>query len=1036
MTTERRDRVDDVFQAALDLPPHERDAFVERACAADADLRRAVDRLLGAHDRAQADGFLEGRGFESGVERGGSEDDRAAVGQLIGRYRVVHRIGGGGMGEVFLAHDESLDRRVALKLLTGGLAHDEERVRRFRQEALAASSLNHPNIITIHEVGPWDKGGFMATEFIEGSTLRRLMNGKPLPLPRALDFAVQITRALSAAHGAGIVHRDVKPENVMVRPDGLVKVLDFGIAKYSEGAGDRSAREALVQTRTGAVVGTTAYMSPEQARGLETDARTDIWSLGCVLYEMLAGRPAFGRATPSDTIAAVLDHEPDWSVLPETVPAGIRRLLQRCLTKDPERRLGDVARVRVELEEALAASAGRTRSSVRGGSAALRRPRRAVTAAATVVLAMSGLAAWWWMRAAGPRWDDAALPEIARLVEKEDDYRAFLLARQAQPHLSDKAALQRFWIDHTFPLTVETNPSGASVLMKPYREVDAPWEPLGRTPLKEVSVPVTHLRLRIEKDGFEPIEVASDMSGPLRVRRFTLDEKDKAPKGMVRVPGEVHEYEGLPSVTLGDFWLDRYEVTNRQYKEFVDQSAYRSPVHWKEPFVKGGRVLAWEEAMALFRDSTGRPGPATWELGTYPDGQGDHPVGGVSWFEAAAYARFAGKELPTIHHWERAAGESVFADILLLSNFGGGPAAVGSHQGLSPFGAYDLAGNVKEWCWNAIGEKRYILGGGWNEPSYMFDAPDAQPPWDRAPSYGFRCAKYAAPPPPDQLASIDLVMVPRDYTAEKPVPDEVFRIYRGFYSYDKTELKPSVDSVEESEHWRHEKVSFEAAYGGERVPAHLFLPRNAHPPYQTVVYWPSGEALDLRRSDDLRMKQIEFLVRSGRAVLQPIYKNTYERHVPPTGGGLSKTRDVLIQVAKDLGRSIDYLETRTDIDRERLAFYGVALGAIVAPPLLAIEHRFKAAVLQGGGLESWKPLPEIDPLNFAPRVTMPVLMLNGRYDFMMPPETSQRPLFRLLGTPARDKRHVLFESGQADYPMHDLMKEILDWLDRYLGPVR
>jgi eukaryotic-like serine/threonine-protein kinase len=1033
MASERPDRVDDVFQAALDLPLHERNAFVERACAADADLKRAVDRLLGAHERAQADGFMEGRAFASTAERDGSEGDRAAVGQRIGRYRVVDRLGGGGMGEVFLAHDETLDRRVALKLLTGGLAHDEERVRRFRQEALAASSLNHPNIVTIHEVGQWDKGDFMAIEFIEGSTLRQLMDGKPLPPLQALDVAVQITRALSAAHGAGIIHRDVKPENIMVRPDGLVKVLDFGIAKYS-GVGERTARAALVQTKTGAVVGTTAYMSPEQARGLETDARTDIWSFGCVLYETLAGRPAFGRATPSDTIAAVLEHEPDWTVLPETVPAGIRRLLQGCLTKDPERRLADVARARVELEEALAV--GRTRPLAPAWGAALRRPRNTVTAA-MVVLAMAGLAAWWWMRAAGPRWArDVALPEIARLVEKEDDYHAFILARQAQPHLPGDSALHRFFIDHTFPLTVETNPPGASVLMKPYREVDERWEPLGRTPFKALRAPHANLRLRIEKEGFEPVEVESDMSGAMRFRTFTLDEEGKAPTGMVRVPGGIQEYPGLPSVELGDFWLDRYEVTNRQYKEFVDQGGYRSPVNWKEPFPKDGRVLAWEEAMALFRDSTGRPGPATWEAGTYPDGQADHPVGGVSWFEAVAYARFAGKELPTVHHWMRAAGESFFADILLLSNFGGASAPVGSHQGLSPFGAYDLAGNANEWCWNSIGEKRYILGGGWNEPSYVFGDPDAKAPWDREASHGFRCAKYAAPAPPEQLAAIDLVTVNRDYSKEKPVSDAVFRIYRGFYSYDKTELKATVDSADESEHWRREKVSFDAAYGGERVPAHLFIPKNASPPYQTVVYFPTGEAFALRRSDDLRMKHLEFLLRSGRAVLQPIYKGSYERHVPETGGGPNKERDVVIQIAKDLGRSIDYLETRPDIDRERLAYYGASGGAVLAPQFLALEPRFKAAVLQGGGLALDKILPEVDPFNFAPRVTMPVLMLNGRYDFTNPPETAQRPLFRLLATPPKDKRHVLFECGTALYPIHDVMKEILDWLDRYLGPVR
>src|SRR4030095_5835530 len=248
------------------------------------------------------------------------------------------------------------------------------------------------------------------------------------------------------------------------------------------------------------------------------------------------------------------------------------------------------------------------------------------------------------------------------------------------------------------------------------------------------------------------------------------------------------------------------------------------------------------------------------------------------------------------------------------------------------------------------------------------------------------------------LAAIDLVTVNRDYSKEKPVSDAVFRIYRGFYSYDKTELKATVDSADESELWRREKVSFDAAYGGERVPAHLFIPKNASPPYQTVVFFPTGEAFVLRRSDDLRMKHLEFLLRSGRAVLQPIYKGSYERHVPETGGGPNKERDVVIQIAKDLGRSIDYLETRPDIDRERLAYYGASGGAVLAPQFLALEPRFKAAVLQGGGLALDKILPEVDPFNFAPRVTMPVLMLNGRYDFTNTPETAQRPLFRLFAT--------------------------------------
>jgi hypothetical protein len=477
-------------------------------------------------------------------------------------------------------------------------------------------------------------------------------------------------------------------------------------------------------------------------------------------------------------------------------------------------------------------------------------------------------------------------------------------------------------------------------------------------------------------------------------------------------------------------------VTNARFKEFVDRGGYQDRQYWQEPFLKDGRELSWDEAMEHFRDSTGRPGPATWELGSFPEGQGDHPVSGVSWFEAAAYARFAGKALPTLYHWTRAAGTSYFHDILLLSNFGGrGTDAVGSHGGLSPFGAYDMAGNVKEWCWNESAGRRYILGGGWNEPSYMFTDADAQSPWERPATHGFRCAKYAAPPPAEQLASVDVVKATRDYAAESPVSDEVFRVYRSLYAYDKSDLNAAVELVEEAEHWRHEKVTFDAAYGKERIIAHLFLPRNARPPYQTIVFAPPGEAIFASSSDNLRMRFQEIVLRSGRALLHPVYKGTYERRLAQRPRGPAELRDVLIQIAKDLRRSVDYLETRPDVDSNRLGYWGISMGAGWGPWLLGVDDRFQAAVLQGGGFRFWKPLPEVDPFHFAPRVRTPVLMLNGRHDFEVPLDASQKPLFKLLGTPEKDKRHVLFEAGHADYPVNELIKELLDWFDRYLGPV-
>ncbi len=312
---------------------------------------------------------------------------------------------------------------------------------------------------------------------------------------------------------------------------------------------------------------------------------------------------------------------------------------------------------------------------------------------------------------------------------------------------------------------------------------------------------------------------------------------------MVRVEGGNFQYRSAGTVALADYWLDKYEVTNKQFKEFVDRGGYQRRDSWREPFVKDGRTLSFEEAMADFKDSTGRPGPSTWELGTYPEGRADYPVNGVSWYEAAAYAEFAGKSLPTIYHWYNAAGIGIFSDILRLSNFGGkGPAPVGSHQGLTSSGAYDMAGNVKEWCWNAIGDRRYILGGAWSEPGYMFSSADAQFPFDRSATNGFRCAKYAAPVTGEQAAPVERLT--RDYSRETPVSDDVFRIYRGFYAYDKTPLNATIESVDESSpYWRKQKVLFDAAYAHERIPAYLFLPRNAAPPYQTVVYFPSSLAL-------------------------------------------------------------------------------------------------------------------------------------------------------------------------------------------------
>jgi cephalosporin-C deacetylase-like acetyl esterase len=531
--------------------------------------------------------------------------------------------------------------------------------------------------------------------------------------------------------------------------------------------------------------------------------------------------------------------------------------------------------------------------------------------------------------------------------------------------------------------------------------------------------------------------------------RFDLSKPGALPAGMVTVPAGSYGISGGIR-PMDAYLIDKYEVTNRQYKEFVDQGGYQSRAWWKQRFVQDGRELSWEEAMRLFRDATNRPGPATWEGGAYPTGQEQYPVRGVSWYEAAAYAEFAGKSLPSLYHWHKAALVRLAQVIVPFSNFGGaGPVAVGQYQGLGRFGTYDMAGNVKEWCWNEAQEgTRYILGGAWNEERYAFGEFDRRPPFDRSANNGFRCVRYSQPLP-NQFTDPQIQQT-RDYTAEKPVPDEVFEIYRSMYLYERSGLDPIVESVDESpDAWRKERVTFRAAYGNERMAAYLFLPKSSKPPYQTVVFMPWASAnLTPSSANLVCMEWLDFVIKSGRAVMYPVYQGTYERKIPAETTALHGVaqpqvvtsniadRDLTIMRVKDLSRSIDYLETRPDIRKDQLGYYGASMGAMYGP-FLALESRVKTAVLADGGFRSDRPRPEADAINFAPRVKIPVLMISGRYDFIFPLDKVQKPMFRWFGAPEKDKRHVVLETTHyALVARNEVVREALGWLDKYLGPVQ
>ncbi|HET6222188.1 MAG TPA: protein kinase, partial [Dongiaceae bacterium] len=526
---------------------------------------------------------------------------------------------------------------------------------------------------------------FLVMELVGGRPLNEVIPRGGLPIDRALDLAGQIAGALATAHAAGIVHRDVKPANIVISDAGQAKMLDFGLAKPLAASSDAIAATmtAAPATELGIVVGTVAYMSPEQAQGHPIGDRSDIFSFGAVLYEMLAGRRPFVGDSSIVTVAGILTHTPvPIGSIRNDVPAALESLVAACLEKSPARRPS--AREVVDRLRAIRERLSTQRVDVR---ALLRRPAISGAAAALAVAAI-GLGWWGWSANARVRWArTVAIPEIRRLAERDELDAAYRLAIQARLVLPDDPQLAQLWTDLTFETSITTDPPGADVLVKGYSARDAAWLPLGRSPLKPVVVPNSQLRFRISKAQYEPLDAAVAAAGPPIA--FTLSPVNAAPAGMLRASGG-RVVVGDQAVNLDDYWIDRFEVTNRQFKTFIDAGGYRTQSFWTEPFVSGARTLSWDEAMSAFRDTTGRPGPATWELGSYPEGQADYPVGGVSWYEAAAYAAFAGKNLPTAFHWYNAAGLGNFSDILVASNFSGkGAAAVGQYQGLGPFGTYD-----------------------------------------------------------------------------------------------------------------------------------------------------------------------------------------------------------------------------------------------------------------------------------------------------------------------------------------------------------
>ncbi len=955
---------------------------------------------------------------------------------LAGRYAVEREIGSGGMALVYLADDLRNHRKVALKVLRPELALSLG-ADRFLREIEIAAGLNHPHILRLHDSGEADGLVYYVMPFVEGESLRdRLARESPLPVADALRLLRDVADALVCAHAHGVVHRDIKPDNVMISGSHAV-VTDFGIAKAVHVAGT-----AGPATSAGISLGTPLYMAPEQVRADPgVDRRADLYALGVVAYEMLAGRPPFDAVTADGLIAAQLTERPrPIRELRRDIPARLAALVSRCLEKRPADRFqsaDDLVRAIDELITAAAVPPG---------------VRRRWIAAAVSAVALLGAAVGWGavLVRHGRRvaWVHAeAIPRIAMLADSSRSEEAWALAMRADRMVPGDSLLLPLLKRVAPPFTILTQPAGATVERRALAGPDTLWHELGRTPITDVRLPSGGWDVRVRLAGYRPVEtristIVRQNSG--RPIFFALDTADGGDAGMVRIPAQDLEpgmympgLGGVEAVRVNAFRIAEREVTNREYKAFVDAGGYSRPEFWREPFSEHGRTLTRRQAMARFVDRTGRPGPATWEAGEYPQGEAEYPVGGLSWYEAAAYARFAGKSLPTLYHWVAAAAPGFPTYILRYSNYSGRPAPVGAYPARGLFGTLDMAGNAREWCSTESEDRRYIMGGGWNDHDYDYTHPISQSPFDRSPSNGVRLVRYAAKDTSIARLGRPVVLHYPDYTRLRPVADNIFAAYRRLYDYDPAPLNARViarDSLNPD--FVHETIAMDAAYGGERLIVHVMLPRRARRPLQPVVYWPGSGALNVRVfSFDLFVNSWRFVVTTGRAVVYPVYRGTYERGDGYTNGTPNPSaayRDHFIMWIKDFRRAVEYVTTRPDFDSTRIAFFGTSWGGYMGAVVGAVEPRLRVQVLSVAGLPYVRPLPEVDPLNFISRVRIPTLLIGSENDPYFPLETSQKPFMRLLGT--RDTMHVV--SPSAHNPGPELLKgATLAWLDRFLGPV-
>jgi formylglycine-generating enzyme required for sulfatase activity/pimeloyl-ACP methyl ester carboxylesterase len=670
-----------------------------------------------------------------------------------------------------------------------------------------------------------------------------------------------------------------------------------------------------------------------------------------------------------------------------------------------------------------------------------------------------------------------ALEKISGLVHQDRYSDAFLIAQPLMYAHADDAVLADLWTEMTQEGTLSIEPPGSAVWIRPYRSSGENWLSLGASPLQMTALPRGVLRVRVEKPGFDTgnFVVANpgllpgnadfgernwEAGNPISLRIFPTGVVGK---GMVPVPaldlptyltGWTRSVFGTDTqLPVPEFAVARGEVTNADYKAFVDAGGYQNESYWQDlRFLDRDQELSAEQAMARFVDKTGRPGPATWELSNYDAGESNLPVGGLSWYEAVAYSRYAGMSLPTVHHWVRYAMGPlevffmVAPEMVLQSNFlSDGPMPADQEGGLGPWGTYHTAGNVREWVWNEFNGEGLILGDSWSDYAGNYTHVYHTSRMDRQAENGLRLMRQLTDEPlAEQLFKPIEAAFDEEYARREPVSDEAFEAMRfQFTSLNRVPQRIETKLIEESDIWTVEEQQLHYA-SGYQLTLYLIKPRGVSGPLQPVLLAPPGDSAIHSPNDRILIhaRYFDFVVRGGRSLVAPIWTGTYQRALTTRASspeeGAMRQRLGALSWQQDAVDLVNYLQSREDMDAANTAFLGNSYGASAYGQLvMALEPRIKTGVFVSGGIPLTSGLhPMLDAVNYIPRITQPLLMINGRYDHFFPYELSQQRMLALLGTPEADKKLVVFDAGHFDYPYNQMVAEISDWLDKYLEPVR